>query len=78
MTEAEVIVTFSDTGIGIPADAIPYLFDRFYRVDKARNRNGTGLGLSIVQQSLAKLNGTIDVNSEEGKGTMFVVKLKIY
>jgi len=72
-----VEVVISDTGIGIPQDALPYLFDRFYRVDKARNRNGTGLGLSIVQQSLFKLNSEVDVFSEEGKGTQFIIKLNL-
>ena len=72
-----VEVTFTDTGIGIPEESLPYLFDRFYRVDKARNRNGTGLGLSIVEQSLAKLNGRIDVFSKEGEGTTFIVKLNV-
>lgn len=75
--EDEVEVIFMDTGIGIPEASIPYLFDRFYRVDQARNRNGTGLGLSIVQQSLAKLHGEISVRSEETKGTTFIIKLKL-
>ena len=69
----------ADTGPGIPAEHIPYLFDRFYRVDKARSRsvNSHGLGLSIVKGIVEQHGGTVSVTSEMGKGTTFTVRLKM-
>jgi len=66
-----------DTGIGIPEDEIPRIFERFYRVDKARTREmgGTGLGLSIVKEILKQNNGRIDVKSEVDKGTEVVIRI---
>lgn len=71
----EIIV--SDTGTGIPAEQIPYIFNRFYRVDKARSSNvyGAGLGLSIVHWIVEAHNGTIDVKSEYSKGSAFTLKI---
>jgi heavy metal sensor kinase len=72
-----VIVTVRDTGIGIPAEHLPRVFDRFYRVDKARSREqgGTGLGLSISQGIVAAHGGGISVESAVGKGATFTVIL---
>jgi two-component system, OmpR family, manganese sensing sensor histidine kinase len=66
-----------DTGIGIPDLALPQLFDRFYRVDPARSKQsgGSGLGLAIVQTIIENHQGTIQVESQEGKGTTFSIGL---
>lgn len=73
------IITVSDTGMGIPKQHIGRIFERFYRVDKSRSRKikGTGLGLSIVKHGVMYHNGTVRVDSEPGKGTVFTVELPI-
>lgn len=73
----KVIICVRDTGIGIPSQHIPRIFERFYRVDKGRSRSmgGTGLGLSIVKHIVNLYNGIIKVNSEVGKGTEFIIQL---
>ena len=66
----------TDTGFGIPAADIPRLTERFYRVDRSRSRDtgGTGLGLAIVKHVLQRHDSTLDVNSEEGRGSVFTVR----
>ena len=70
-------LTVRDTGVGIPADHLPRVFDRFHRVPNARSRTyeGTGIGLALVKELVRYHAGTIDVESVEGKGTTFVVRL---
>ena len=74
------LIQVSDTGMGVPEDAIPHLFERFYRVDKARARKtgGSGLGLSIVRNMLERNNGSIGVTSTLGEGTVFTVNLPVF
>ncbi len=79
-TEAgAALVRVRDTGPGIPAEHLPHLFERFYRVDKARSREfgGAGLGLSIVQALIEAHGGSVSVASEVGQGTEFCVRLPV-
>jgi signal transduction histidine kinase len=71
------IVAVQDTGIGIPAADLPYVFDRFYRVEKSRSEGSAGLGLAIALEIVRSHGGSIDVRSEEGKGTTFEVQLAL-
>ncbi|MBI5970028.1 MAG: HAMP domain-containing protein [Deltaproteobacteria bacterium] len=86
---AKAVFKVKDTGIGISVTDLPYVFDRFYRVDKARTSNsgdepggrgeagGAGLGLSICKEIVVAMGGVIEVKSEMGKGTIFTVRLPI-
>jgi signal transduction histidine kinase len=69
----------ADNGIGIPPAALPHIFDRFFRVDKARSRElgGAGLGLSIVKSICAAHAGRVAVQSKEGEGSRFTVELPL-
>lgn len=76
----DAILRITDNGPGIPKEDLPHIFDRFYRVDKARSRDtgGTGLGLSIVNQLVLMHGGSVSVQSEEGHGATFTVELPIH
>jgi signal transduction histidine kinase len=75
--DGEVVLAIADTGLGIPHRDLPRVFERFYRVDRARSREtgGTGLGLSIVKHVAENLGGRVEVTSELGQGTRFEVRL---
>lgn len=74
------ILQVADTGVGIPEDALPHIFERFYRVDKARSRKsgGSGLGLSIVRNMVERNGGSIQVESTPGQGTKFTVSFPVF
>ena len=74
--ERSVRITVKDTGEGIASEDLPFIFDRFWRADKSRSeRSHSGLGLAITKQLILAHNGTIEVQSEEGKGTTFIIEL---
>jgi signal transduction histidine kinase len=74
-----IVVTVKDDGIGIPKEALPNLFGRFFRAQTAVERGiaGTGLGLYMVKEAIENYNGTIKVKSDAGKGTTFTVTLPV-
>jgi len=75
--DGKVSIAVSDTGSGIPSSELPRIFERFYRVDRARSRavGGTGLGLSIVKHVIERMNGTLRVESTVGRGSTFTILL---
>ena len=77
--DGRVVLEVADTGIGVPKDATSQIFDRFFRVDKARSRQlgGTGLGLAIVKSICTAYNGSVTVRSAEGRGAIFRVELPL-
>ncbi|MBI5642530.1 MAG: HAMP domain-containing protein [Deltaproteobacteria bacterium] len=77
--DSRAVVKVKDTGVGIAKEDIPYLFDRFYRVDKARSRDvgGAGLGLSICKEIAESHGGSLEVASEVGKGSVFTARLPL-
>ena len=72
-----IVVSVADDGVGIPAEELPRVFERFYKVDKARNTEGSGLGLAIAKRIIALHGGTIWVESVEGKGSIFYFTLPL-
>jgi PAS domain S-box-containing protein len=76
-TATHAVLSISDTGTGIPADAVPHLFERFYRVPNAQGRTfeGTGIGLALVHELVALHGGRIEVQTELGKGSTFTILL---
>jgi two-component system sensor histidine kinase ResE len=77
---AEVEISITDSGIGVPKEALPHLFERFYQVDSSRaggENHGAGLGLAIVKETVEAHGGRISVRSEVGHGTTFVIHLPL-
>ncbi len=76
----DAYIKIIDNGVGIPEEDLPHVFERFYRVDKARSREmgGTGLGLPIAKEIIESNNGSISIKSEKGKGTEVIIKVPIY
>jgi signal transduction histidine kinase len=70
-----VTIAITDTGVGIPREHLDHIFDRFYRVDKARPRGGTGLGLSIARWAVESNGGRIEVSSQPEHGSTFRIIL---
>jgi signal transduction histidine kinase len=73
--DGSVGVEVSDTGIGIPEDQIPHVFERFYRAEEARSTEGLGLGLSITRQIAEDHGGSIEVRSKPREGSTFIIRI---
>jgi signal transduction histidine kinase len=74
----DIVIRVSDEGEGIPAESVPYVFERLYRAEKSRSREngGSGLGLAIAKEIVESHGGRIDLKSEQGKGTDVIVRLE--
>ncbi|WP_222593921.1 sensor histidine kinase, partial [Bacillus tropicus] len=72
-----IMLMIADNGTGIAPEHVPHLFDRFYRAETSRSRQsgGAGLGLAITKTIIDSHNGTIEVKSEQGKGSVFIIRL---
>lgn len=79
LEENKCVIIVEDTGVGMSKEHLNRIFERFYRIDKARSRaqGGTGLGLAIVKHIVLNFRGTIDVESEIGKGTRFTIRIPV-
>jgi two-component system phosphate regulon sensor histidine kinase PhoR len=73
----EILITVTDTGIGIPEKDLPHIFERFYKVDPARATGGTGLGLAIARHLVEAHQGRIWAESKEGEGARFIIALPL-
>lgn len=75
----QIVLTVTDTGVGIPAEDLPFIFERFYRVDRSRAREsgGAGIGLSIVKAIVAAHGGNIQVESKVNEGSRFIIKFPL-
>ena len=77
MKDDEVVFRVQDEGTGIHKENLPHIFEKFYQEDTSHAKNGNGLGLALVQKVIDRLGGTIEVESEVGVGTTFVITQKL-
>ena len=78
VSDNRVTLTVADTGVGIPAEYLPHVFDRFLRIPGRSEETGTGLGLAIVKEIVAAHKGEVTCQSEPGKGTTFRIALPVW
>jgi signal transduction histidine kinase len=78
--EENAVIAVKDTGVGIPEESVGHVFERFYRVDKARARKtgGSGLGLSIVRNMVERNGGQISLESKVGEGSLFTLRFPVF